>query len=142
MTDDPPENTIPSNLTPEQKKEAERRIAPLMQALVDVTRLKLDVTKLLVQVGPGEFDPQEIHHLLTTQFEDAKRRLDTDLRLIKRMLAFEALREAGQLSAVGGANHHALHEKEQAMEARTRTLQRMARTQETEPEKAALPGPR
>lgn len=143
MTDHPPENTIPSNLTPEQKKEAERRIAPLMQMLLDVTRLKLDITNLLVQVGPGAFDPQEIHHLLTTHFEDAKKRFEVDLNMVKRMLAFEALRVAGKLSADGGATNHALQEKEIAMEAITRTLQRQARQpRDQNPQKTAMPGPR
>jgi hypothetical protein len=140
MTDHPPEKTIPSNLTPEQKKEAERRIAPLTQTLLDVTRLKSDVMNLLVQVGPGAFDPQEIHHLLTTHFEDAKRRFEIDLHMVKRMLAFEALRAAGQLSADGGATNHALQEKLLSMAAITRTLQRQASAQD--PPNTDLPGPR
>jgi hypothetical protein len=141
MTDHPPEKTIPPSLSPEQKKEAERRIAPLTQALLDVTRLKSDVMNLLVQVGPGAFDPQEIHHLLITHFEDAKRRFEIDLLLVKRMLALEALRAAGQLSADGGAPNHVLQEKLLSMEATTRTLQRQARAQD-HPQSADLPSPR
>lgn len=140
MTNTLPENTIPSSLTPEQKKEAERRIAPLTQALLDVTRLKRDVVDLLVQVGPGAFDPQEIHHLLTTHFEDAKQRFESDLLRVKRMLAFEALRAAGQLSAAGGATNHVVHEKMLSMDAITRNLQRQASAQE--PQNNDMPGPR
>lgn len=140
MTNHTPETTTPSKLTPEQKKAAERRLAPLMQTLVDVSRLRLDVMKHLVDVGPGEFDPQEVHHLLTTQFEDAKRRFETDLLMVKRMLAFEALRQEGRLSADGGATLHTVQEKAVSMDAVTRTLQRQARAQE--PASIGAPGPR
>lgn len=143
MTNHPPEKTIPSNLTPEQKKEAERRMAPLMQALLDVTRLKCDVMQLLLQVGPGTFDPQDIHHMLTTQFENAKQRFEIDLKMVKRMLAFEALRTAGKLSADGGTTNHALEEKELSMEAITRPRQRHARQPRTQdPRNTAIPRPR
>lgn len=140
MTDQTPETAVPSKLTPEQKKEAERRLAPLMQTLVDVTRLRLDVMNHLVEVGPGNFDPQEVHHLLTTQFEEAKRRFDTDLLMVKRMLAVEALRQEGRLSADGGATLHSVQEKAAAMDADTRHLQRQARAQARE--SVNLPGPR
>ena len=136
MTDHRPEDAIPSGLTPEQKKEAERRLGPLMQTLVDVNRLRLDVMNALVQVGPGAFDPQELHHLLTTSFEDARRRFETDLAIVKRMLALEALRTAGRLSAADGATIHTVQEKMQAMDATTRALQRQAR----EPDSPQAPG--
>lgn len=137
MTNHLPEPPIPSSVTPEQKKEAERRIAPLTQMLLDVTRLKRDVMNLLVQVGPGGFDPQEVHHQLTAHFEEAKRRLDIDQQMVKRMLAFEALRAAGQLSAAGGATNHVLQEKALSMEAITRKRQRQAQA----PQKTDLPTP-
>jgi hypothetical protein len=129
MTSHTPESELPPNLTPEQKKDAERRIAPLLHALLNVGRLRLGVMNLLLQVGPDPFDPQEIHHLLTNHFEEAKQAFEIDLLRVKRMLALEALRAAGQLSAEGRTTKHALDEKLQSMEANTRALRRQARAQ-------------
>lgn len=127
MTDQPSEDAIPSKMTPEQKERAKRRIAPLMQTLVDVNRLQLAVMEALAEAGPGGFDPQQMHRTLTDRFEEARKRFEIDLRMVKRMLAVEALRAAGHADADGHVRLHAIDQKVISMEATTRVLQREAR---------------
>lgn len=138
MTDETLDDAIPTNLTPEQKEAAKRRITPLLKTMLDVGQLKLDVTNLSLVVGPGGFDPQEIHHRLTTHFEEAKKKFEADIIHIKRMLAFEALRNEGRLSENESTHRTNLAEKMNSMDSVTRLRQRDERQQA----ESGLPGPR
>jgi hypothetical protein len=144
MTDQPPEDARRSKMTPEQKEQAKRRIAPLMQTLVDVNHLKLAVMEALAEAGPGGFDPQEMHRLLTDRFDQARKRFEIDLGMVKRMLAIEALRAAGHASDDGHVRLHAIDQKMVSMETATRVLQRQAREQAQNPDEPSddLPRPR
>jgi hypothetical protein len=119
-----------TELTPQKKKEAEQRLAPVTRALVSAAQFKLDLTNLLVEIGPSGFDPQDVHRRITAHFDHVRKSLDGDLVRIKRMLAFEALGAAGKLSAAGGADDKVVSEKMKSMDVASRRLQQEALAQD------------